>query len=78
MSSCLLAAAGLVQVLPLRLNRVTTIEVIGVRAENVHGMAASYYAGEITTHRTTGFWRGWFVINAPAREVGNLTCKLIS
>ena len=31
-----------------------TIRVIGVQSENVHGMAASFHSGEITTHRTTG------------------------
>ena len=31
-----------------------TIKIIGVQSENVHGMAASFHAGEITTHRTTG------------------------
>ncbi|HIC7768565.1 TPA: bifunctional threonine ammonia-lyase/L-serine ammonia-lyase TdcB [Escherichia coli] len=30
-----------------------TIRVIGVQSENVHGMAASFHSGEITTHRTT-------------------------
>ncbi|VFS60343.1 L-threonine dehydratase catabolic TdcB [Kluyvera cryocrescens] len=29
-----------------------TIKIIGVQSQNVHGMAASYYAGEITNHRT--------------------------
>lgn len=31
-----------------------TINIIGVQSENVHGMAASYQAGEITSHRVTG------------------------
>lgn len=30
------------------------IKVIGVQSENVHGMAASFQAGEITPHRTEG------------------------
>ena len=31
-----------------------TIRIIGVQSENVHGMAASWYAGEITSHRHAG------------------------
>lgn len=31
-----------------------TINIIGVQAENVHGMASSYSAGEIMNHRTAG------------------------
>ncbi|WP_279499443.1 bifunctional threonine ammonia-lyase/L-serine ammonia-lyase TdcB [Aeromonas veronii] len=30
-----------------------TIKVIGVQSENVHGMAASFYAGTMTNHRTS-------------------------
>ncbi len=49
-----------------------TIKVIGVQAENVHGMAASYYTGEITTHRTTGTG-GWLYVSRP----GNLTYEIV-
>ncbi|WP_199152758.1 bifunctional threonine ammonia-lyase/L-serine ammonia-lyase TdcB [Chromobacterium sp. ASV23] len=31
-----------------------TINIIGVQAENVHGMASSYYCGKITDHRNQG------------------------
>ncbi len=31
-----------------------TINIIGVQSENVHGMAASYQAGEIISHRVSG------------------------
>ncbi|BEH98165.1 hypothetical protein KB20921_09020 [Edwardsiella ictaluri] len=30
------------------------IRIIGIWSENVHGMAASYYTGEIVAHRTNG------------------------
>lgn len=30
------------------------INIIGVQSENVHGMASSYYAGQITNHRNSG------------------------
>ncbi|EIZ1867075.1 pyridoxal-phosphate dependent enzyme [Salmonella enterica] len=48
-------------------------KVIGVQAENVHGMAASYYAGEITTHRTTGTLADGCDVSRP----GNLTYEIV-
>ncbi len=50
-----------------------TIKVIGVQAENIHGMAASYYTGEITTHRTTGTLGAMVVMFPP----GNLTYEIV-
>lgn len=50
-----------------------TIKVIGVQAENVHGMAASYYTGEITTHRTTGTLADGCDVSRP----GNLTYEIV-
>ena len=50
-----------------------TIRVIGVQSENVHGMAASFHSGEITTHRTTGTLADGCDVSRP----GNLTYEIV-
>ncbi len=50
-----------------------TIRVIGVQSENVHGMAASFHSGEITTHRTTGTLADGCDVARP----GNLTYEIV-
>lgn len=50
-----------------------TIRIIGVQSENVHGMAASYYAGAITSHRTTGTLADGCDVSRP----GNLTYEIV-
>lgn len=51
-----------------------TIRVIGVQSENVHGMAASYYAGDITSHRTNGTLADGCDVSRP----GNLPFTIVS
>jgi threonine dehydratase len=51
-----------------------TINIIGVQSENVHGMAASYYAGEIMSHRVTGTLADGCDVSRP----GNLPSKLFA
>ena len=50
-----------------------TINIIGVQSENVHGMAASYQAGEITNHRITGTLADGCDVSRP----GNLTFEIV-
>ena len=50
-----------------------TINIIGVQSENVHGMAASYHAGEIMNHRTTGTLADGCDVSRP----GNLTFQIV-
>ncbi|MDU5731418.1 MAG: bifunctional threonine ammonia-lyase/L-serine ammonia-lyase TdcB [Citrobacter freundii] len=50
-----------------------TIKIIGVQSENVHGMAASFHAGEITTHRTTGTLADGCDVSRP----GTLTYEIV-
>lgn len=50
-----------------------TINIIGVQSENVHGMAASYYAGEITNHRTTSTLADGCDVSRP----GKLTFEIV-
>ncbi|WP_370547826.1 bifunctional threonine ammonia-lyase/L-serine ammonia-lyase TdcB [Edwardsiella tarda] len=51
-----------------------TIRVIGVQSENVHGMAASYYAGDITSHRINGTLADGCDVSRP----GNLPFTIVS
>jgi threonine dehydratase len=53
-----------------------TIRIIGVQSENVHGMAASYYAGEITSHRTTGTSR-WLRCFSPGKSNFEIVRELV-
>ncbi len=46
---------------------------LGVQSENVHGMAASFHSGEITTHRTTGTLADGCDVSRP----GNLTYEIV-
>ncbi|MBW7983751.1 bifunctional threonine ammonia-lyase/L-serine ammonia-lyase TdcB [Enterobacillus tribolii] len=50
-----------------------TINIIGVQSENVHGMAASYYAGKITNHRHCGTLADGCDVARP----GNLTFEIV-
>lgn len=50
-----------------------TIKIIGVQSENVHGMAASFYAGEITNHRTCTTLADGCDVARP----GNLTFEIV-
>lgn len=50
-----------------------TINIIGVQSENVHGMAASYQAGEITNHRITGTLADGCDVSRP----GKLTFEIV-
>ena len=50
-----------------------TINIIGVQSENVHGMAASYQAGEIISHRVTGTLADGCDVSRP----GNLTFEIV-
>ena len=48
-----IGGGGLISGIALAIKSINpTIKVIGVQAQNVHGMAASFFAGNITTHRT--------------------------
>lgn len=50
-----IGGGGLIAGIALAIKSINpTINIIGVQAENVHGMAASFSAGKITNHRTTG------------------------
>ena len=50
-----------------------TINIIGVQSENVHGMAASYQAGEIMSHRVTGTLADGCDVSRP----GNLPFEIV-
>ncbi len=50
-----------------------TINIIGVQSENVHGMAASYQAGEIINHRVTGTLADGCDVSRP----GKLTFEIV-
>ena len=50
-----------------------TINIIGVQSENVHGMAASWQAGEITNHRVTGTLADGCDVSRP----GKLTFEIV-
>nr|WP_318383967.1 bifunctional threonine ammonia-lyase/L-serine ammonia-lyase TdcB [uncultured Enterobacter sp.] len=50
-----------------------TINIIGVQAENVHGMAASFYSGKITNHRTTSTLADGCDVSRP----GELTFEIV-
>lgn len=50
-----------------------TIRIIGVQSENVHGMAASYYAGEITNHRNNATTADGCDVSRP----GNITYQIV-
>lgn len=49
-----------------------TIKIIGVQSENVHGMAASFYAGSITNHRV----RTTLADGCDVSRPGNLTFEI--
>jgi threonine dehydratase len=51
-----------------------TINIIGVQAENVHGMTASFRAGKITSHRTTGTLADGCDVSRP----GDLTFAIVN
>ncbi|HFZ8995905.1 TPA: bifunctional threonine ammonia-lyase/L-serine ammonia-lyase TdcB [Citrobacter freundii] len=50
-----------------------TINIIGVQSENVHGMAASFYAGSITNHRVCSTLADGCDVSRP----GNLTFEIV-
>lgn len=50
-----------------------TINIIGVQSENVHGMAASYYASEYKTHRVAATLADGCDVSSP----GQLTYKIV-
>ncbi len=49
-----IGGGGLIAGIAVAIKRLTRQFELLAQSENVHGMAASYYAGAITSHRTTG------------------------
>ncbi|EHE8310658.1 threonine/serine dehydratase [Escherichia coli] len=69
-----IAGGGLIAGIAVAIKSINpTIRVIGVQSENVHGMAASFHSGEITTHRTTGTLADGCDVSRP----GNLTYEIV-
>lgn len=68
-----IGGGGLIAGIAVAIKSNPTIRVIGVQSENVHGMAASFHSGEITTHRTTGTTADGCDVSRP----GNLTYEIV-
>ncbi len=55
-----------------------TINIIGVQAENVHGMAASFHAGELISHRTAGTLADGCDVSRPGKITFDIVRDLVT
>lgn len=72
-----IGGGGLIAGIALAIKSINpTINIIGVQAENVHGMAASFYKGELTSHRTSGTLADGCDVSRPGRITFEIVKKL--
>ena len=74
-----IGGGGLIAGIALAIKSINpTINIIGVQAENVHGMAASFYKGELTSHRTSGTLADGCDVSRPGRITFEIVKKLVT
>ncbi|KFC78148.1 bifunctional threonine ammonia-lyase/L-serine ammonia-lyase TdcB [Buttiauxella agrestis] len=74
-----IGGGGLIAGIALAIKSINpTINIIGVQAENVHGMAASFYKGELMAHRTTGTLADGCDVSRPGRITYEIVKKLVT
>ena len=74
-----IGGGGLIAGIALAIKSINpTINIIGVQAENVHGMAASFYKGELMAHRTTGTLSDGCDVSRPGRITYEIVKKLVT
>ncbi|OAT22198.1 threonine dehydratase [Buttiauxella gaviniae ATCC 51604] len=74
-----IGGGGLIAGIALAIKSINpTINIIGVQAENVHGMAASFYKGELMAHRTSGTLADGCDVSRPGRITYEIVKKLVT
>jgi threonine dehydratase len=74
-----IGGGGLIAGIALAIKSINpTINIIGVQAENVHGMAASFYKGELMAHRTTGTLADGCDVSRPGKLTFEIVKKLVT
>ena len=74
-----IGGGGLIAGMALAIKSINpTINIIGVQAENVHGMAASFYKGELMAHRTSGTLADGCDVSRPGRITYEIVKKLVT
>ncbi|TNV20918.1 bifunctional threonine ammonia-lyase/L-serine ammonia-lyase TdcB [Buttiauxella sp. B2] len=74
-----IGGGGLIAGIALAIKSINpTINIIGVQAENVHGMASSFYKGELMAHRTTGTLADGCDVSRPGRLTFEIVKKLVT
>lgn len=73
-----IGGGGLISGIALAIKSINpTIKIIGVQAQNVHGMAASFFAGNITTHRTSSTLADGCDVSRPGQITYEIVRQLV-